>query len=383
MIMDGKTTDKHHTLRSRVLLLGPPAAGKSSLAQAFSRFGLAHYSLDSEVFRLCKEKSYNGSLSDAMILEAVKRFIASIPDKNPAIVELPHHDYLDLIKNDELQLSGYDCIVLLTASYATLCKRNGARERRVPDLYIARCIGGIESLVSWMTFESLPWLRFDMDLFTFPQVATSILNFLRQTESSSLSRLAIAPIPKSPYLGGHLIDAVEWDAELLEELQRRYPIRTVLDVGCGVGLSLDLFQDHGISAWGLDGNVAILDGPSQTKQRIMIVDFTKQWIEWPTKMDLVWCTEVLEHIPNLYEVNVIRTICSSAARIVFATAASSNQPGYNHVNCQPLEHWISRFEEHGLKYVEETRHILDRLTNEGPFGRNYLKENGMLFEVCL
>lgn len=379
--MDVKSIDQEVRLNSRVLLLGPPAAGKSSLAENLTQFGLTHYNLDHEVFRLCKEKSHSGLLPDTIILEAVKRFIGSIQKPKPAVVELPYHDYLSIL--NELELSEYDCIALLTASWNTLCQRNQDRENSVPEIYIARSLGAVTSMTSWLSSGCMPWLCFDMDLFTIPQVTATILDFLRRKESLSLSRLSIGPLPEKPYIGGHLIDAVEWDDNLIDELQQRYSIRSVLDIGCGSGLSIELFQNHGVEAWGVEGNLAILDGPSKMKQRIMVVDLTKQWIEWPTKMDLVWCTEVLEHIPCACDSNLIRTISSSAAKVVFVTAAQPNQPGYNHVNCQPLEYWISRFEKHGLKYLEETNNILDKLSNEGSFGRNYLKENGMIFEVCL
>ena len=367
----------------RLLLLGPPGAGKSSLVKALSFLMLPYYNLDTVIFELCRKKSLIGPLPDEIIREATLKFISMIPEKGSVIAELPYHDYLDIISNGALNISRYDGVILLTSSYKILCHRNKERENSVPELYIARSLGSTEALLAWLGNTQFPWLRFDMDLFTVNQVANSILDFLRRTESTTLSRLSIAPIPSSPYLGGHLVNETELDRKLINELRKRYDIRTVLDIGCGTGLSLDYFEEIGIQAWGVEGNLAILDGPSQIKQHIMVVDFTKQWLECPVKMDLIWCVEVIEHIHPQHESNIIRSICSNAAQVVFLTAAKPDQPGYNHVNCRPQEYWINKFEGNGLKYVKETNNILARLDDKGSLGMNFLKENGMLFEVCL
>ena len=82
-----------------------------------------------------------------------------------------------------------------------------------------------------------------------------------------------------------------------------------------------------MTAWGIEGNSDVLDGPAQNRQRLTIVDFTKQWIEWPVKVDLVWCVEVLEHVPAAFEDNVLKTIAHNAGNLVFIAAAPPTQLG--------------------------------------------------------
>src|SRR5207253_2157392 len=142
-------------------------------------------------------------------------------------------------------------------------------------------------------------------------VCQCVIDFLRRNASSTLEQLLITPAPDRAYLGGHFRAGVEWDDALIRLLMERAAIRTALDVGCGNGESLQNFAALGICAWGLEG-YPNLDGVGH---RVFQVDFTKQWIQWPTRPDLVWCIEVLEHVPSVYEHNVIRTIAANTGTL--------------------------------------------------------------------
>jgi SAM-dependent methyltransferase len=294
-------------------------------------------------------------------------------------MELPHHDYIKLYSSGVLRLEQFDCIIVLSTDFRLLIERDKARAYHIPFNYIARCQGSIESLCCLLQHLNVPWLRFDTHAVRPEHICQCVLDFLRRETSSSLQQLLIAPSPGRAYLGGNFRTGVEWDHTLLRLLMERVAIRTALDVGCGNGESLRKFADLGISAWGLEGYADHLD---IVGHRLFQVDFTKQWIQWPTKVDLVWCIEVLEHVPSIYEDNVIRTIARNTGSIAFVTAAPPGQRGYHHVNCQPQPYWIERFQDAGLRYVPDTPNLLSSLSEGGPFGMNVFKSNGMLFEVC-
>lgn len=367
----------------RILLAGAPATGKSSIALCLqAALAECEYSnLDTEVLALCAERGHSGPLPDGMIDEAVRRLLGNVTGAASMIVELPHHDYIALLAAGILDLDYYDCIAVITAPYEVLCEREAERRHGVPLRYVARCMGGAEALCAWSHSTGFPFVRFDSHLMKPGQICECIIDFVRRHESDSLSKLAIAPQPLRPYLGGHCRNGVEWDDELVRALTQRFELRTALDVGCGLGLTLDNFREIGVDAWGLEGNSAVLDGPAINRQRLAIVDFTKQWIEWPIKVDLTWCVEVLEHVPRVHEGNVLATIARNTRRLAFVAAAKPDQPGYHHVNCQPKEYWIERLREYGLQYLKDTPEFLSKLADQGPFGVNVLKDNGMLFEV--
>ena len=368
----------------RVLLAGPPAAGKTCVAQCLQAAlaGCEYLGLDTQVQALCAERGHTGPLPDKMVDEAVLRLLSSLPDAPSAIVELPHHDYIALLAAGILDLEQYDCVAVVTAPYRALREREATRQHGVPLQYIARSVGGSEALCAWLSDSGVPFLRFDSQLTEARYISECIIDFLRRFESATLSRLAVGPRPLSPYLGGHFQDQVEWDEDFIQMIAQHFDVATALDIGCGIGLTLDRFRAIGIEAWGLEGNVAVLDGPAINRQRLLVADFTKQWVEWPVKGDLTWCVEVLEHVPRAGEANVLATIAQNTRRLAFVAAAKPGQPGYHHVNCQPQSYWIERLRGYGLSYLTDTPRFLRDLTDEGAFGMNVFKDNGMLFEVC-
>lgn len=371
--------------RTKLLLAGPPASGKSSLASHLQAAlpQCEYVSLDTEVLALCAERQHRGPLPDDMIDEAVRRLLTNLKGDSPLIVELPHHDYITLVKTNRLNPAEYACTTVITAPYEALRQREQQRGHSIPREYIARCVGAAEALCAWLGETGSPFLRFDSRFIDPRQMCECITAFLRKDQSHTLSKLAIAPQPLRPYLGGNLLNSVEWDAVLAGALIDRFQVRTALDIGCGTGLTLDRFCEKGVDAWGIEGNPAVLEGPSQHRHRLLVADFTKQWVQWPVQVDLTWCVEVIEHVPQKYEDNVLQTIARNTRRIAFLTAAKPGQPGYHHVNCQPQDYWIERLAKLGLCYAQSTQEILSHLDDQGPFGTNLLKDNGMIFETKL
>jgi 2-polyprenyl-3-methyl-5-hydroxy-6-metoxy-1,4-benzoquinol methylase len=75
-------------------------------------------------------------------------------------------------------------------------------------------------------------------------------------------------------------------------------IQSVLDVGCGRGISTTWFLFHGLSA-------LCVEGSHDAREKTMLPDPDKQMVEhdfsrgpwWPGKtFDAVWCVEFLEHV---------------------------------------------------------------------------------------
>lgn len=370
-------------LPCRLFILGPPATGKSTLGASLTAGLLSGYrylDLDSLLRMRFSHELHAGELGDEVINAAAAALLETASTA-PAVIELPHHDYIVLLQVGALKMTTSDCVIILTSKYSELVTREMRRDSKVPHYYIARCLGAASALCEYLAHaDQTPWVAIDSSLLSADQVLRLATDFLRRQLSPSLKKISVAPMPERPDLGGSLIGAVEWDWDLVRLLSSRHHIRTVLDVGCGAGLTLDYWKAQNVECWGIDGNLRILDGPCQTKERLLVADFTKQWLEWPLQADLVWCVEVLEHVPERYEHNVIRTISHNAGRLAFVTAAAAGQPGYHHVNCKPQEYWIEALEAQGLQYLPETPLLLATLSDSGPFGKNYIKRNGMIFE---
>jgi hypothetical protein len=369
-------------LTPRILLLGPPAVGKTTLVallQEMYGFMTSYDHIEGEVQRLALTHGIAEPLPDFLINEAAAVLLARIPRRGPCLIELPHHDYVSLIEAGALDVTSFDAVAVLTAEAEELVERNARRREQVPLPYLIRCVGAVTAIVEYLRIKKYAnWLRINSSVLSPRQQVQLLVDFLRRKESSSLARIAVAPHPERPDLGGHLIDDSEWDEVLVRWLIERFGIRTALDVGCGAAFTIERFERLGVMAWGIDGNSAVLTGPARRRERLLVVDFAHQWVHWPVQPDLVWCVEVLEHIAPGQVHHVVQTICNNTGKVAFVSAAAPGQPGYHHVNCQTRDTWIEQLEQCGLKLSQEGERVLASLDDQGPFGRNDLRRNGMV-----
>jgi SAM-dependent methyltransferase len=139
--------------------------------------------------------------------------------------------------------------------------------------------------------------------------------------------------------------------EILDLTIELFRPRSVLDVGCGTGISLDYFKNKGISVRGLEGS-ALAISKARNAPLIRQHDLNEP-INLEERFDLVWCFEVAEHIHPNYVGALLATLTNHADRIVLS-AARPGQGGLGHLNEQPPDYWIGRMKEHGFALGHET-----------------------------
>lgn len=133
----------------------------------------------------------------------------------------------------------------------------------------------------------------------------------------------------------------------LEKTVELFAPRSVLDLGCGTGQSLDFFADRGVEALGIEGSRLAI---ARARRPELIRQFNlNQELDLRRKFDLVWCFEVAEHIHPNYVRCLVRSMCKHSDRIVLS-AAPPGQGGEGHLNEQPPEYWIRLFAEHGFEH---------------------------------
>jgi SAM-dependent methyltransferase len=129
---------------------------------------------------------------------------------------------------------------------------------------------------------------------------------------------------------------------------------SVLDVGCGTGTWLKVFEENGVADYcGVDGlhlDMAMLKIPAD---RFMAFDLTKPF-SLKQKFDLVVSLEVAEHLDEAHADMHVQTLVNHGASILFS-AAIPGQGGQNHLNEQWPGYWQQKFAMHGFYFHDVLR----------------------------
>jgi SAM-dependent methyltransferase len=183
------------------------------------------------------------------------------------------------------------------------------------------------------------------------------------------------------HLGGCILnnmvgDINTWCPCLWDKLIEMTNAKSVVDVGCGLGYSLQYFADKGLSVIGIDGLEDVLRH-SPIHDKIVIHDYTKGIYTLDNNVDLAWSCEFVEHVEEKFTENFMKTF--DKCGYVSMTHALPNQSGYHHVNCQPPEYWIDAFSNRGFRYMESETKILKDCIADKPYG-HWVRNSFMLFK---
>lgn len=129
-------------------------------------------------------------------------------------------------------------------------------------------------------------------------------------------------------------------------LEQPGPVRSAVDIGCGVGTWLSVLQARGVAeVLGVDGgwvDPKLLAIPEDRFRRADLGDA----VEIPGRYDLAISLEVAEHIPPRHAARFVRLLTGLSDRVLFS-AAVPYQGGRNHVNEQWPDYWIGLFDAEG------------------------------------
>jgi len=130
--------------------------------------------------------------------------------------------------------------------------------------------------------------------------------------------------------------------EILPYVLEIIPVKSAVDVGCGVGTWLRVLKDHGIDdILGIDGhhvNSHMLQIP---KEDFLASDLTIA-LNLDRQFDLVISLEVAEHLPQNVAEQFVDSLIQLGPVIMFS-AAIPFQGGTGHVNEQWQSYWAELF----------------------------------------
>jgi len=175
------------------------------------------------------------------------------------------------------------------------------------------------------------------------------------------------------HLGGHL-NKVHTDRATFSYLQTRYQIKSMIDIGCGPGDMVMIASDRGIHAVGVDGDFTLKNTWKARDLQITLHDFTQGKPDIDFNFDLGWSVEFLEHVEEQYLDNFMSIFAQ--CKYVVCTAAPPGHPGHHHVNCQPKEYWIEKFDGYGFEYDEE---VTETIKENSVMRKPFMQRNGMFY----
>lgn len=133
--------------------------------------------------------------------------------------------------------------------------------------------------------------------------------------------------------------------------------RSVVDVGCGTGMWLSVFESAGV------GDIMGLDGGHMDPRWLTIspgsfhaCDLTHP-VSLPRQFDLVVSLEVAEHLPETAADGFVKSLTRLGPVILFS-AAVPQQCGYSHLNEQWPDYWASLFRNENYVPVDCLRRRL-------------------------
>lgn len=144
--------------------------------------------------------------------------------------------------------------------------------------------------------------------------------------------------------------AVRIVSKVLEVIQPS----SVIDVGCGTGEFLAVFQEHGIDdILGIDGAYVPQNFLAIPRENFMSTDLSIPFT-FDRTYDLAICLEVAEHLSPQSARNFITSL-TCLAPIVLFSAAIPYQGGTHHVNEQWPEYWANLFKMNDFVPVDALR----------------------------
>ncbi len=153
------------------------------------------------------------------------------------------------------------------------------------------------------------------------------------------------------FYDGHKIDSLSSAEIIVPWLIELFNPQSIVDVGCGSGVWLSVFQRSGLKDFlGLDGSWVQSEQLEIPPAKFRQVELDRPF-NLEQKFDLVVSLEVAEHLPSPSAEQFVSSLTKLGPAIVFS-AAIPYQGGTGHVNERWPSYWIKMFKKEGYSVVD-------------------------------
>ena len=176
------------------------------------------------------------------------------------------------------------------------------------------------------------------------------------------------------HLGGFTeIDMMGISPATWKHTVKNWTVQSVLDVGCGRGISTSWFVTHGLRTECVEGSHhAIQESMVPDKSILTEHDFSRgPW--WPGEtFDMVWSVEFLEHVNLQFHYNYVSAFRKAAIIMV----SSSNWGGWHHVEIHDSNWWIRKYESYGFRYDSVLTEEIKKVAVDETYAKEIFPPNG-------
>ena len=177
------------------------------------------------------------------------------------------------------------------------------------------------------------------------------------------------------HLGGHG-GLTHTDEGTLRWAIDKLNITSMLDVGCGPGGMVELANQFGVNARGIDGDYTLT---RYDENKFTIHDFTHGPAPITNTYDLAWSVEFVEHVYEEYIPNYAKAM--QQCKFLIMSYAKVGHGGHHHVNENTQEYWIDVMKSYGFKYLEDSTLEMRRHSTMGSKKKHrFLARTGLLFK---
>lgn len=173
-------------------------------------------------------------------------------------------------------------------------------------------------------------------------------------------------------------DIATYYPELWAWVNKKYKPQRILDVGCAEGHAVHWWRENTEAiAEGIDGSPKAID---VAPENCFLHDLCDSAYFSKLPPDVVWCSEVAEHIEDKYVDKLLLTL-TQAKKAVVMSHAWPGQGGYRHVNCRSTSYWVNQFRKYGweLDRAATVESIAAARRDADGKPVNHWERNGLVF----